>query len=443
MYVQAVARYELAAACHPTALSFFGTKDPIPSTFCNPVPRAVILAHLIYRINAEQFPIEAAPFGEYLAAQGLTPFSDSTDVSSTSGWANNIAERANKYFSSDGWNSMGNLDLPRSLRKRYGDTSGYVPTNNAEIPVEALPMPLRWQPLIEDSGATGGYKAQIFTVPHLGSAKPLALSKAAVSRRTMMPPYQQPNSLRFLNPSDNRMMEMMLRGFLKQSSELTAKQRFLARWWENKGASLNSFLPFYVKELGLSSFEQDYIRLAQMIAEHDSLIVGWREKRRHDLVRPTTMIQRYYRGRKIKVFISEDVGVKEINGEDYRPLTQVQAHPEFPSGSALLCSTGLQTLYLALKAIVGVTGLPPYQLSASKGMFGFPDKETIDVRFRSLREAAKSCGNSRLWAGVHFPPSIEAGDKLAKGIGTMAFKQVEALVSGQVPKSCTRCTTDK
>lgn len=443
LFVQTVARYELAAACHPTALSFFGTKDSIQSSFCKPTPRAVILAYLIHRINSEQFPVEAAPFGAYLAAQGLTPFSDSTDVSSTCGWANNIAKRANKYFSSDGWNSQGDPGLPSFLRKRYGDTSGYLPQNKAETPANALPMPLRWQPLIEDSGATGGYKAQIFTVPHLGSAKPLVLSKAAISNRTAKSLYLQPNSPRSLTPTDNRKMQLQLQEFLKLSSGLTAKQRFLARWWENKRVSLGSFLPFYSRKLGLSSFEEDYIRLAQGIAQHDSLIVGWHEKTRNDLVRPITMIQRYFSGRKIMVFVSEDVGVREINGEDYEPFIPVQAHSEFPSGSALLCSVGLESLELALRTIAGDKALPPYQLKASKGTFGFPHKETINVRFGTLTEAANNCGDARLWAGVHFPPSIDAGNKLAAGIGHMAFEQVQALVSGQVPRSCTRCEMDK
>lgn len=442
-YVQAIAKYEIAAACHPKALSFFGTKDKILSSLCQPIPRAIILCHLIYRINAEQFPIEAAPFGNYLAAQGLTPLSDSTDTSSPSGWANVIAKRANQYLSSDGWNSKGDPEVPAPVRKLYGDTSGYVPKNKADISADFLPVPLRWQPLTEDSGATGGYKYQMFTVPHLGFAKTLALSKAGVAKRIASAPYQQPGRARSLSTRDGLRMKSLLNDFVKRSRKLTAKERFLARWWENKRISLGSFLPFYAEKLGLSSFEQIYICLAQAIAQHDSLIVGWREKRYHDLVRPTTMIQRYYTGKKIKVFISEDVGVQEINGEDYKPLTSVQAHPEFPSGSSLLCYTGLQSLYMALKSISGTSNLPRFELKAQAGMFGFPHNSTINVGFRNLREAAANCGESRLWAGVHFPPSVEAGADLASGIGSMAFKQVKALVEGEVPRSCNRCIKEK
>lgn len=437
LYLKALARYEIAAACDNTALSFFGTKDPISAPLCTPVNRAVIRVYTLYRINREQFPVEAVPFGSYLRRIGLTPDDDSDDTSTPSGWANFAANRANRYLSNDGWNSQGDLSLPEALRNRYSDTTGFYPANKPSTPADELPRPLRWQPLTQKSGFTGGFRSQVFDTPQLGSAKTLALTSSEVARRDTPAPYQRPDS-RSLVGTDLRLMIGLITEFLETSRELTVMQRFLARWWENKRISLLSYLPFYTKKLGLTEWQETYIELAQLIAMHDSIVVAWKEKLKHNAVRPTTMIKRFFTGVKIRVFISEKDGVGEILGENYEPLVPVQAHPEYPSGSAFLCTSGLEALEQALREIIRGS-IPPYVLRVRPGLFGFPHNESFVVRYSTLSEGAMDCGQSRLWAGVHFPPSVRAGEEAAKGIGTAAYRQMSDLISGIVPRYCPRC----
>lgn len=138
-----LARYEIGAACHPNALSFFGVKDPIPSRFCEPLPQEIIRSYINYRINAQQFPREAEPYGRFLAEQGLRPYNETTDTSTELGWANVIANRANAYLSNDGWNSLGELTRDNFLRP-YFDQTGYTPVNLAGLPLGKLRRPLRW-----------------------------------------------------------------------------------------------------------------------------------------------------------------------------------------------------------------------------------------------------------------------------------------------------------
>lgn len=437
LYIQAIANYEIEAACHPAALSFFGTKDSILQELCSPVNCAVIRAYILFRINRQQYPVEAGRYGDYLKSIGLLPNDNSNDRTTPSGWANFVAERANNYLSNDGWNSQGDTSLPAALRNRYADTTNFVPANGAETPANNLPRALRWQPLMEESGSTGGFKAQVFNTPHLGLAKTLALTSTSVSGRNARPPYHEPDR-NVLTLQDFLSMQHLLRNFFKLSRELTVQQRFLARWWENKRVSLLSFLPFYKRALHLSDWQETYIQLAQLIAMHDSVLVSWKEKRKHNSVRPTTMIKKFHGKRRIRVFISEDEGAGFILGNSYKPLFPVQSHPEYPSGSALLCTSALDALEAALGDIVGGS-IPPYRMTATPGMFGFPHQQSIAVQYNSLREGAKECGQSRLWGGVHFPPSVQAAEELSRGIGLIAYKHVANLVNGTIPQNCKRC----
>lgn len=437
LYIQAIARYEIAAACQPVALSFFGTKDPITGDLCTPLNRAIIRAYTLFRIYLQQFPTEALPFGEYLRSIGLFPMDSSADMSTTSGFANFLADRANEYLSTDGWNSQGNVSLPVALRKRYTDTTGFVPANKAETPVDLLPMPLRWQPLEEASGSTGGFKSQVFNTPQLGTATPLVITRGQVMNRRAASPYSDPDRPE-LSPADRALMLRQLQAFFRLSRGLTIEQRFLARWWENKRISLGSFLPFYSNRLGLSEWQETFIQLAQFIAQHDSIVVAWKEKVRINAVRPTTMIHKFFSGQLINVFISEENGAGRIPGVAYKPLLPVQSHAEFPSGSAMLCTTGLDALQTALDDVANIS-IPPYEVRFPARAFGFPHREEIFVRFETLRRGAEICGLSRLWGGVHFPPSVDAGERLSIGIGRRAYKQVAALVAGEVPQSCSRC----
>ena len=40
---------------------------------------------------------------------------------------------------------------------------------------------------------------------------------------------------------------------------------------------------------------------------------------------------------------------------------------------------------------------------------------------------------SRFWAGVHFPPSISAGQAIGHEIGTLAYDYLTAYINGTPP----------
>ena len=56
--------------------------------------------------------------------------------------------------------------------------------------------------------------------------------------------------------------------------------------------------------------------------------------------------------------------------------------------------------------------------------------EDITAEFSSYDEYVKTCGLSRVYAGVHFPASADEAEKLCKQVGDVAYEFVYAQVNG-------------
>lgn len=141
--LDAVAANEVEAACHPVAVSFFGTKDPIRLEFCTPLNKIIIISYVRYRLLVLEFRGEARIFGEFLIRNGLTPFNRSCDKGTLNGVANFMADRFIEYFRKDGWNSLGDVTR-KDFRLQCSDSSGYNPENRAFLPASKLRRLLRW-----------------------------------------------------------------------------------------------------------------------------------------------------------------------------------------------------------------------------------------------------------------------------------------------------------
>lgn len=433
--------HEIFAACDPVVLSFFGTKDPISKQLCEPLPKVIIQSRLVYRLLASEFPLEARGFGRFLISAGINPFDKSTDTTTEAGWANEKAERLIAYFRADGWNSLGD-ETKEDFLQLFQDSSDYIPQNAPGVLAQKLRRPLRWQPLSNSVDLRGEYGIQIHVVPHLGiKAKPLALSRAELNDRKVDSPYSTPNRRNFLSKEDSRTMKKLLKKLLAETRGLTREKVALAWWWENKFVSLGSFLFVYQASLGYDNNVLNRFLFSEMITQHDAVLVAWKEKRRHDLVRPTTLIRRLLAGKKVRAWRGLDKGVGLVKAEEWEPVVPIQPHSEFPSASAVLCTSTMEHLKISLEEFLGGNKtIPKFKSNTVPGFpEGNPILEEVPIEFATLEDAARSCGDSRLFSGVHFAPSVPAGDQLAKGIGKAAFEHVSDLYAGRVPKNCERC----
>ena len=96
------------------------------------------------------------------------------------------------------------------------------------------------------------------------------------------------------------------------------------------------------------------------MSEVDSIIITWKEKVRHDLVRPTTLIH--------------SLGDEEVESamgthkaRDWAPHIRVMPHSEFPSGSACICKS-LQEFFDAF--VKEVSGGESLQITSELPGFG-------------------------------------------------------------------------
>lgn len=431
--------YDTVAACQPQALSFLGTKDSILPTLCSPARLPEVILLLSYHVLRPEFPEDAKSLGILLDYLGLDLSEKASDEGTPAGWAVKHGQRLKAYFAQDGWNSRGNsADTPYT--HRFADSTGYKPKNLAESPEEKLLFPLRWQPATRDMGR-GSFSSQVHVVPHIGlKAMPLALTDEDLSSRHTDAPYTFPNVPLLITPFDVLKVNTLVDEAVQFAKNVTYQQRALAVWWDIKLASSGTIVLNYARSLQLPLDRQLAFFLGDMIAQHDAAIVAWREKRRHDLVRPQTLVRRQRGGSSESVFVRQTDSVQEVNLSEYESFLPPQPHSEFPSASAALCAATFEHARLFGDANRGSNPFPVFTGPVERSIFNprglFPP---TTVTFNTPEEAALSCGISRLWAGVHFRPAVEAGFKVGEGIGQAAFKHVSDLVAGRRPEVCSRC----
>lgn len=438
--IGAIAIYEPQAACQPNALSFFGVRDKINPEWCKSRDaNAIVQAFTLYRALSREFPQESEGFAQFLRGLGLEPASNSTNRKTKNGWANFVGDRISNFFANDGWNSLG--DRSTGYRREFADYTGYRPANCATDDPRRLRRPLRWQPLIQEADGRGRFVSQIHVAPQIAVAvKPLVLTEQQVRNRMVQAPYDRPNRFGSIGLKDLMRVQSLLRETIQIAGSVTGFQRFLARWWNNKLLSTASISAFYEDAAGLSRFQIAQQFMGEMLSQHDALLVTWREKRRHDLGRPRTIMRYVRRGQKFRVFLDEERGFGRVSVEDWRPVLDEQPHSEFPSGSAALCTAAMEHIHTYVSAKLGPgRPVPPMKFKFQVDSLPFFMSMDRTVSFRGPAQAAENCGESRLWAGVHFRPAVRAGNKIGRGIGKLVFAHIKMLERGVKPPGCRRC----
>ena len=99
------------------------------------------------------------------------------------------------------------------------------------------------------------------------------------------------------------------------------------------------------------------------------------------------------------------------DAKDWVPLIRVMPHAEYPSGSGCIC--------LGVAEFIDEFLWNEYNDSSIETTWEF---DTIDpVTFSNMTALYTTCGNSRLWGGMHFSKSVPDSYKLCEGVGKMAY----------------------
>lgn len=336
-----------------------------------------------------------------------------------------LGEQIRQEFANDGWNSQGSMTFSQRTQepvpctancRPFADLTGYTPRNHlGRMPAadkyvtEGLDM--LWQPM-QDFDAFGFFSTQEHVAPHASFTSHRYLAReyksapdpeydyhaeaiAVVERlRIMAGDATQKASVRFFND------KLLVRGTI----QATLKAYF------------KSVLTF-----------EDYILFVYSISvsEYEAVLQAWNAKIKWDRVRPTTVIQRWDDD-VLRTYNPALSGEGDIAARDFQAFVRVMPHSEYPSGSSCMCKAYQEFTDAWMQNKYGKPSLGPIYFPCSESTCG----STEVLQFADMSELLEVCGQSRLWAGLHFSRSISAANEICEGIGTMGHGLAETLRNG-------------
>lgn len=415
--------FNAAAAFHASSLDFFGRETLSEQRRrCLDGERAVTELHrratLAYALAGAveaAAPDAAAEVSRTLFSWGLPhrcPGSEGCATSSTPwGMGHGLAADTRALLARDGWNADGSLSR-ESNRVAYEDfrEKPYMPMNSPWN----LSHPTRWQPLPETL-EWGRVVYQDHAVPHAGIAgRSYFLGDKRLCALTAPDPnYDYP-------------------------AEMVAAARRVAALDERGAARVRLFDAKHVSIIPLAraawrrggrmadSFEGLIAEAILAAALYEGVILVWKEKVRHDAVRPPSAIRNLLKGTTVPAAAGGTV-----RAEEWAPLIRTMPHSENPSGSACVCR-------VFSKIMEGMAGSDSFrdagigdeiELTAPGG--DLEKRETF--AFKSFSEAASACSQSRLDGGLHFEKSVPAGEELCSPIAEILLDSFEKLKKGDRP----------
>ncbi|TWI91449.1 vanadium-dependent haloperoxidase [Chitinophaga japonensis] len=205
----------------------------------------------------------------------------------------------------------------------------------------------------------------------------------------------------------------MTREIYDMGMTLTDEQKAIADFWDCNPYKLNlsGHVSFATKKItpgghwinicGIAArqakadFNKTVCTYAKVaIALMDAFIVCWDEKFRSNLIRPETVINKYW-------------------DESWKPYLQTPPFPEYTSGHSVV-STASATVLTQLYG-------PSLAFRDSSELdFGLPSRD-----FPSFLAASREAAESRLYGGIHFRPAVEEGIVQGRQVGEMVVKRLK------------------
>lgn len=404
-FVLSTGMVDAAAPYHPTAVGIYSRFDRQPETARTQSNINIAMLYAAYHVLVEMMPQRESVWREMLYDYGLDPEADSSDLNTPVGIGRAAGRAAIAGRLHDGMNQVGN----------YADTTAYRPVNTAY----ELLDPSRWQPGVRRQGS-GLYTVQQFVTPQLANTEPFA-------------PFD-PRGFRVLQPQSSNVenweaYKEQADAVLDVSANLTDEQKMKAELFDNKIVSLG----YSYNHIGLDNklSPQDFVRgfFLKVAAAHDALVVIWQEKARHDAVRPFSAIQHVYGDELVRAWAGPGRGTQDIPASQWQSYLPEADHPEYPSASACGCLAQAQ----AMRRFTGTDQLNwsiAYPAGSSRIEPGVTPARDIELRFPTWTEFARDCGQSRVWAGVHFQAAVDASVAMCSEFGDMAYEYFSTLMDG-------------
>jgi PAP2 superfamily len=183
------------------------------------------------------------------------------------------------------------------------------------------------------------------------------------------------------------------------SQSLTQEQKDIAFFWDDapNGKYVSVFGHWFSilkqvlekEKTPLMKGAEAYLRLG--VSMNDATISCWQSKYAYHTIRPVTYIRKY------------------MGQSGWSSLIGTPPHPEYSSAHSTISGSGAY----ALESVFG------------KKYF-FTDRTYVSIglnprSFAGFEEAAKEAGLSRLYAGIHYRPTVEIGNIQGKKVGVNVF----------------------
>ena len=406
--------YDTIAPYHPTAVGSYTRlgRRPAKETATNRNVNIAVM-YAAYRSLLIMAPQEARNWRRLMSRVGLDPNDRSMDLDTPVGIGNTAAIKVMEARRHDGFNQFGDGGGRRYNLQPFADTTGYRPVNTAFELID----PSRWQPALVRTRA-GTYRAQQFITPQKANTRPYASFNPRDFR--LPPPVDS-------DPKNSGAYKAQVDAVLKASANLTDEQKMMAEFFDNK---VRDFLAPPPVKARLNMMDFIMMDFLLTVAGFDAGIVTWQEKRRYDAVRPFSAIRHIYGDTPVTAWGGPGKGTVKLPASQWRSYLPTADHPEYPSASACVCAAQAQAMrrYTGSDSTEGWTVVRPAGSSSIEP--GVTPAATVSFRIDTWTDFDRLCGQSRVWGGTHFQPSIDEARKACPVFGDLAWDYYKALVDG-------------
>lgn len=409
--------FDATAPYQPSAVGVYTHLDRRPAVEATTNRNMnIALLYASYRVLSALLPKQEQTWRDMLSDVGLDPNDDSTDLTTPEGIGNVAGAGVVQGRARDGMNQLGDEGGRTYNPMPYMDYTDYAPVNTAY----KLVNPSRWQPDIQRQGM-GLYKIQQFVTPQYALTEPYSYANP---KKYHVPPPKNSNHRRFKD------YKRQADEVLQASADLDDMRKMKAELFDNKIESLGFSAVFAALSQSLSLREFIELDFLTNMAAHDAGIVVWQEKRRYDGVRPFTAIRYLYGDKPVTAWGGPGVGtVTDLPANEWKSYLEEADHPEYPSASTCFCNAHAQ----AARLYLGTDDLDwsvPRDAGSSRIEPGLTPSADISLDFDTWTQFAADCGQSRVWAGVHFQSAVDESAALCRVFGDMAYDYIVALNNG-------------
>ena len=408
------AAFDAVAPYHDTAVGVYSRlgRRPASESATNYHPNMAVM-YAVYHSMLEMAPHRTQQWRDMMRSVGLDAGNFSENLATPAGIGHVAATSVLDARRNDGFNHFGD-ETPGFP---FMDTTGFVPVNTGL----EVSDPSRWQPLLTRQGRGGVYTVQNFVTPQY----------------SMTEPYSDidPREYRVDPPTDSNHENLeayraQVDRVLERSANLTDSQKMLVEFFDLKARDI--ILSPTTKNV------DDVIEFVQLgfllhMAQWDAGIVAWQEKARYDAVRPITAIRHVYGDEPVTAWGGPGRGTVELPAGEWVSYVQNADHPDYPSATTIFCAAYAQAFrrYSGTETINGFRTVRPAGSSVIEPEV--TPATDITISFNTWTEYEETCGESRLWGGVHFRPSVTAALGIGGTFGDSAYDYWTTLVDGTAP----------